>query len=92
MSSFNTDQLILDIPSTVGREYTAQSCLLCNYYNSTEHLYLSFTNHILIPYRVQCIHKMRWLVGSSDPKNYTSGSVPTGRVSLARQIKGEKPD
>jgi len=29
MSSFNTDQLILVIPTTVSKQYKAQSCLLC---------------------------------------------------------------
>ena len=58
MSSFNTDQLILVIPTTVGKQHKAQSCLLWKQHNSTEHLYLSFTNHILIPYKVQGIHSI----------------------------------
>jgi len=32
------------------------------------------------------------LVGSNDPESYDGGSVATGRVSLAGQVKGDDPD
>jgi hypothetical protein len=32
------------------------------------------------------------LVWSHDTKSYAGGSVSTGRVSLARQVKGDDPD
>ena len=32
------------------------------------------------------------LVRSHDPESYASGSLATGRVSHARQVKGDVPD
>jgi hypothetical protein len=32
------------------------------------------------------------IVWSNDPKSYVGGSVATGRVSLAGQVKGDEPD
>jgi hypothetical protein len=32
------------------------------------------------------------LARSEDPENYAGGSVATGRVSLAEQVKGDDPD
>jgi hypothetical protein len=36
--------------------------------------------------------RVRRLAWCNDPESYAGGSVATGRVTLARQVKGEHPD
>jgi hypothetical protein len=44
------------------------------------------------PQRYHFFDAVVGLVWSNDPKSYTGSSVATGRVSHARQVKGDGPD
>jgi hypothetical protein len=44
------------------------------------------------PQRYHYFDAVVGLVWSNDPTSYTGGSVATGRVSHARQVKGDDPD
>jgi len=39
-----------------------------------------------------CLDEVGWLAFSNDCKSYTSGSIATGRVFLARQVEAEEPE
>jgi hypothetical protein len=42
--------------------------------------------------RHPCFDVVVGRVWSNDPESYAGGSVATGRVSLAGQVKGDDPD
>jgi hypothetical protein len=49
---------------------------------------LTFSPHRRYPY----FEVVVGLVWSNDPESYADGRVATGRVTLARQVKGDDPD
>jgi hypothetical protein len=51
-------------------------------------LYVTAFPHRRYPY-FDVIVGLEW---SNDPESYAGGSVATGRVSLAGQVKGDDPD
>jgi hypothetical protein len=45
-----------------------------------------------LPPHSLCLDVAGWLAFSNDFKNYTSGSIVTGRVFLASQVEAEEPE
>ena len=62
---------------------------LDEYFNSTEVLDFLHSINVFFPPR-WCFHLIvvRRFEYASDPESYTSGSVATGRASLAGQVEG----
>lgn len=75
------------------------SSLACAYVQGGTVLNITHYSCLIIPHIGQrlppyplCLHVAGWLAFFNDFKSYTSCSIITGRVFLARQVEAEEPE